>query len=128
MPSARKLPVRGLAVPPVPSPSLSAGFPFVVGLLIALGCDGGAGLEPDPKAEPPAPPDLAVLDCSADVIAGEVRCHAARPRLPIEVAGALIIGGQGRDILLESRDVCYQDGCDPAAPPGVFQADVTVSS
>lgn len=99
---------------------------LLIGVLSAAGCDGGAALEPDPSAGLPASPDFAVLECAADVVASRLGCRPPTPRLLAEGGNALIIGGQGVHILLESRDVCFEDGCDPAAEAGIFQAEVSV--
>lgn len=68
------------------------------------------------------------LECSADVARGTVECAAPSGMLPSGARGALTLGGQGINVLLASSNVCFEAQCEPAAPAGIFQADVTVKN
>src|SRR5690625_4538791 len=91
----------------------------VVLAVFTLACGGETTGLPDPIPDPPR----AELTCTADVRAASILCV---PDLSGLGPSAAILGGQGVEIQLESSDVCFEDGCDPAAPPGIFQANVTV--
>lgn len=83
-------------------------------------CGNGGGLGPDPGDE------AGVVRCTADVRRGTLVCVSPGVSQSPDLRGAVTIGGQGVLVLLESRGVCFEDGCDPAAPQGIFQAEVTV--
>lgn len=100
-------------------------------LSFVVSCDSdhrGGPLEPDPSDLPAAPggPGLAAVHCVADVVGGTIACVAPGASLPPGASGAVTLGGQDIYVRLSSDNVCFEDGCDPDAGAGVFQADVTI--
>lgn len=106
-----------------PTPFTRAAARWLCGALLAAGafaaCDSGKGLGPDPGEEYDA------VRCTADVRRGTLTCASAGPASIPGVRGAVVVGGREM-IHLASSGVCFEAGCDPAAPSGVFQAEVTV--
>lgn len=92
------------------------GISLIVGLILA-GCmeeDRPFGLVPE--LEPEATPQAAFI-CTASVQGGSLSCAPPQPS-PSAGISAVIVGGQGTYVLLESSNVAYGSG--------IFSVDVTV--
>ncbi len=116
----------GRTVAPWSSGALQVTIVAAIALLFAT-CSGERGADPLAPDEIPDTRPVA-LECTADVVRGTLGCAAPTATLPAGARGALTLGGQGVNVLLASTDVCFESQCDPDAPPGVFQADVTVTN
>lgn len=107
-----------LALKPVSRRRAAAALVFAA--TAALAC---ADLGTSPTPAPPAPTDdgalLALVDCTAEVASGAVRCGT--PRLPAGVRGR-VIGGQNVNIRLTSTNVSYD------TTTLLFGADVTLTN
>lgn len=102
-------------------------LPLIALALVAVSCDGERAAGPLAPEGNEDPPQLA-LECAADVGLGTLSCAVPSPSLPAGAQGALMLGGQGINVMLVSENICFEDACDPAAPPGVFQAEVSVQN
>lgn len=91
----------------------------LVALLLLAGCADHPAA-PEPLSPAPPPDALQALTCSADVRGREMRCGEAGPSLG--AASGSIIGGQGVNVRLTSRNVAY----DSAAQ--VFRMEVTIQN
>lgn len=88
-------------------------------------CDrrGGGGVaDPDPRDDD----GVAGVRCTANVVHATLACVPPVGALPHAGRGTVTIGDTGVSLLVEIRGVCLEDGCDPAVPAGIFQAEVTV--
>lgn len=68
------------------------------------------------------------MECSAHISLGTLSCQVSSPHLGPDAQGLIILGGQGVYVHLASENVCLADACEPAAPAGIFQADVNITN